>query len=169
MPSSPDELFDVTDEQDNVIGQKPRWEVHQKNLLHRAVHIWVYRPDGKLVVHVRSETKDQYPSCFTSSASGHLDVGEDYLTAAHRELQEELGIAAELEFLLKLPAGPQTAYEHTVVYQTVTDLELTPEAEEIAELKLFTMEQVQQMVNESPEQFTPPFVEIVKALVGTRQ
>ena len=83
---SPDELFDICDADDRVIGQARRADVHAQNLLHRAVHVWVIRSDGRLVAQRRSATKDQYPNSLTSSASGHLDHGEDYLTAATREL-----------------------------------------------------------------------------------
>ncbi len=89
---SPDEIFDICDENDRVIGQARRADVHAQKLLHRAVHIWVFLPDGRLVTQRRSASKDEYPLALTSSASGHLDSGEDYQTAAVRELGEELGL-----------------------------------------------------------------------------
>ena len=73
-----EEMFDVVDEQDRVIGQAPRSEVHAKKLLHRAVHIFVFNSEGKLLIHRRSATKDEYPLCYTSSASGHVSAGETY-------------------------------------------------------------------------------------------
>lgn len=141
---SPHELFDVCDAEDHVIGQATRAEVHARQLLHRAVHIWIFRSDGRLVTQRRSATKDQYPSTLTSSASGHVDAGEDYLSAALRELREELGLTGhELQRVVKLSASPQTAYEHTVLFLVTTDEELTPDPEEVSGLETYTLLELQ--------------------------
>ncbi len=50
----PEEIFDVVDSEDRVIGQAPRSEVHAKKLLHRAVHIFVFNSRGQLLIHRRS-------------------------------------------------------------------------------------------------------------------
>lgn len=155
-----EEIFDVCDEQDNVIGQAPRADVHTQNLLHRAVHIWIFNSAGELLVHRRSMTKDQYPDCFTSSASGHVDAGEDYQTAAHRELAEELGLSGDLEFIVKLPAGANTAFEHTVLYTLQTDAKPHPNADEIASIAYYPIEGVIEEVHQNPDRYTPPFREL---------
>lgn len=152
-----EEIFDVCDAEDRVIGQAPRSRVHAEGLLHRAVHIFVFRSDGRLLVHRRSATKDEYPHCFTSSASGHLGAGEDYEPAAVRELEEELGLTSPLEYLAKFPAGPETANEHSVLYRTVTDAEPTPDPGEIESVEYLTVAEVSGRLEAEPEQFTPPF------------
>jgi isopentenyl-diphosphate Delta-isomerase len=161
---SPDELFDVCDINDRVIGQARRADVHAQNLLHRAVHIWVFRTDGRLVVQRRSASKDQYPNGLTSSASGHLDSGEDYLDAAIRELGEELGLCdVELLYAVKLAASPETAYEHTVLYVTMTDAVLTPAVGEVAGLEVKSLSELTELLS-SPDggNLTPPFRELLK-------
>lgn len=155
-----DEIFDICDEEDNVIGQASRRDVHARDLLHRAVHIWVFNTAGELLVHRRTMTKDQYPDCFTSSASGHVDAGEDYLTAAHRELREELGLSGNLEFIVKLPAGANTAFEHTVLYALQTDSKPQPNRDEIASIAYQAVGEVIEEVNQYPDRFTPPFREL---------
>src|SRR5271154_1139776 len=89
--ANPDELFDVVDLDDQVIGQAPRREVHARKLLHRAIHVLVHDPNGHLFLQRRSLTKDSDPGCWDASCTGHVDAGEDYLIAARRELGEELG------------------------------------------------------------------------------
>jgi isopentenyl-diphosphate Delta-isomerase len=152
-----DEIFDVVDSHDNAIGQAPRAVVHAENLLHRASSIFVFNSAGDLLLQFRSTTKDQYPSCWTASASGHLDAGEDYETAARRELDEELGLRSPLEFLTKFPAGAETAYEFTALFRTVTDEPPTPHPEEIAGLEWATLAEIDSRIAARPEQFTPPF------------
>ena len=159
---SPDEMFDVCDADDRVIGQARRADVHAQNLLHRAVHVWVLRSDGRLVAQRRSASKDQYPKSLTSSASGHLDSGEDYLSAAVRELGEELGLSGvELRFAVKLPASPDTAYEHTVLYTVQTDAPLIPDPGEVAGLEVFSKDELVQELGQPGDNLSPPFRQLL--------
>lgn len=158
-----EEIFDVCDEQDRVIGTAPRSVVHARSLLHRAVHIWVWNSRSELMIHLRTVTKDEYPSCYTSSASGHLGQGEDYSTAAARELQEELGLSGSLKWIGKLPAGAETAFEHTVLYFLTTDEPPQPDPQEIAEVQFHAVEEIERMVRETPQRFTPPFRSLFRA------
>jgi len=117
--TSPDELFDVVDLDDRVIGHAPRSEVHARKLLHRAIHVLVHNPDGHLFLHRRSPAKDTFPGCWDSSCSGHVDAGEDYPAAARRELVEELGwhdARLPLRPLLKLRASPETGCEFIRIF-----------------------------------------------------
>lgn len=151
------ELFDVCDADDRVIGQAPRGEVHARGLLHRAVHIFVFNSQGELLLHRRSTQKDEYPLRITSSASGHLAVGEDYATAAVRELEEELGLIAPLEFATKFLASAETANEHTELYIARTDATPVPDPDEIAEVEWATPAVVAERMLAEPDGFTPPF------------
>lgn len=113
------ELFDVVDAHDRVIGQATRGQVHAQKLLHRATHVLVHDAEGKLFLQRRSLGKDTFPGCWDSSCSGHLDAGEDYPTAARRELGEEIGwhdASLPLRPLLKLSACPETGHEFIQVY-----------------------------------------------------
>lgn len=157
MPSSPDELFDVVDELDAVIGQQRRADVHAQGLLHRAVSVFVFNSSGQILLQLRTATKDEYPLCWTSSCSGHLDAGEDYDTAAVRELQEELGLTTPIERLVKFDAGPETANEFTVLYRTTADEIPAPEVDEIERVEFVDVDEVSRRVEERPGDFTPPF------------
>lgn len=153
----PEEIFDVVDHQDQVIGQAPRSEVHAHRWLHRAVHIFVFNSRGELLIHQRSATKDECPLKFTSSASGHLHADEDYDTAAARELAEELSLSGRLEFLTKLPAGPETSYEHSVLYRINTDDPPKFLPEEILSGDYYPLDRIDRWVAERPDDFTPCF------------
>ena len=117
------ELFDVVNASDEVIGQATRGEVHRRGLMHRAVHIFVFNSAGGLYLQKRSQTKDRHPGCYDSSASGHQDAGEDADTCARRELREELGLeaGAGLTRLFKFPACAETGWEHVTFYTWQTD------------------------------------------------
>ena len=86
------EMVDVVDGDDRVLRQVTRAEMRRENLLHRAVYLLVFDERGDILVHRRTITKDVYPGFFDVTVGGVVDAGEDYATAARRELAEEVGI-----------------------------------------------------------------------------
>lgn len=156
-----EEWFDICDEHDRVIGRAPRSEVHARKLLHRAVHVFVFNPAGELLMQLRTATKDEYPLCYTSSASGHVSSGEDYDTSVVRELQEELGLTGELEFLQQFPAGPETSYEHTRLYRLVTAATPTPDPSEVLEAEFVALPELLQRMAREPQRYTPCLVTLL--------
>jgi len=158
----PEEIFDVCDANDRVIGQERRSIVHRDKLVHRAAHVFVFNSRDELLVQVRSATKDEFPLCYTSSASGHLSAGEDYLESALRELREEIGLIAPLEFLGKFAATERFAWEHTVLYRARSDAVPRPDPIEVAEVLYFTIPELLQHLQECPERFSPPFQQLVE-------
>lgn len=89
---SSEEIVDLVDEHDVVIGQACRAEVRGRNLRHRGVGILCWDPDGRLYVHRRTATKDVFPSLYDMFVGGVVGAGEAYPVAAKREVGEELGI-----------------------------------------------------------------------------
>ena len=159
-------LFRSVDELDRVVGKAPRSVVHARKLLHRAVHIFVFNSRGELLLQKRSALKDEYPLCYTSSASGHLSAGESYETAAPRELEEELGLAGELEWLAKFPAGPQTSQEHTVLYRTTSDQAPRIDPDEIDAVTFHSLAEIATMIARQPQTFSPCFVTLFEWYAG---
>jgi isopentenyl-diphosphate delta-isomerase len=151
-----EELFDVCDEQDRVIGTAPRSRVHAERLLHRAVHVFIFKSNGDLLLQRRSASKDESPLKLTSSASGHLGAGESYESSAIREMQEEVGLTGKLEYLAKFPASPETAFEHTVLYRMMTDDEPTPDPTEVLRMEVVSLSEVQRMLAEDEDDFSSP-------------
>ena len=128
-----EELLDVVDADDNIVGVEKRGEIHARGLMHRSVHILVFNSRGELFLQKRSLQKDEMPGRWDSSAAGHVDRGESYLDCATREIEEELGIVCERdpEPLFKLPATAATGYEHAMVYRYVHDGPLRLDPDEI--------------------------------------
>ncbi len=87
-----DELFDIVNDNDEVIGQATRSSAHERGLLHRGVHVFLFTRDGKLLIQERSAERAQYPSVWDCSVSEHVKAGEGYREAAVRGLFEELGV-----------------------------------------------------------------------------
>jgi isopentenyl-diphosphate delta-isomerase type 1 len=156
--SSSEELFDVVDAGDCVVCSRPRSVVHQQKLLHRAVHVFVFGADNKLLIHRRSPSKEEFPSVWTSSCSGHVSSGESYDETAPRELEEELGISdVALKMLHKFPACEDTSWEFTVLYSVMTDQEPVPDPEEITAVLWLSVDEIAAWLSRSPEEFSPAF------------
>jgi isopentenyl-diphosphate delta-isomerase len=161
-----EEYFDVVDENDEVVEQRTRSEVHRRKLLHRAVHVFMFRSDGALLIHKRSDTKEEFPSVWTSSCSGHVSAGEDYDNTAVRELQEELGVASEVERLQKFSACADTSFEFTVLYQCASDAMVTPDSGEIAAVRWMQVDEISQWMQQSPNDFSPAFCLLFRWFMG---
>ncbi|MEY2494060.1 MAG: rRNA (adenine1518-N6/adenine1519-N6)-dimethyltransferase [Verrucomicrobiota bacterium] len=153
------ERFPVVDEQDRVVGDAPRGEVHGNNLRHRAVHIFIFNGRGELFLQKRSRWKDRHPRLWDSSAAGHVDAGEEYDAAANRELQEELGISAELSRVAKLGATAQTGQEFIWLYQARHEGPFKLPPAEIEHGEFFPVDVVSAWLKARPADFAPGFVE----------
>jgi isopentenyldiphosphate isomerase len=111
------ELLAVVDDYDKVIDRRPRSEIHALGLRHRAVHILVFNDSCQLLLQKRSLKKDLNKGLWDTSAAGHVDDGETYLSCAPRELREELGVSAELSALFKLTPTRAIGMEFIQVYR----------------------------------------------------
>jgi len=154
-----EEIFDVVNERDEVIDRKPRREVHACGLLHRAVHALVFNARGEVFLQKRSMSKDTSPGLWDSSASGHLDSGEDYDYCAARELREEIGLVVERmpERLFKIAACVETGQEFVWVYRLQNEGPFTLHADEIERGEWFAPEAVTRWVSDKPDEFASAF------------
>jgi len=158
-PPAPEEWFDVVDERDAVVSRATRQEVHARGLRHRATHVLVFNRAGELFLQKRSQAKDTAPGAWDSSASGHVDAGEDYDACAARELREEIGLApaAPLARWLRLPACAETGQEFVWVYRVEAEGPFTLHPGEIEEGTWWVPAAVARAVREHPEAFAAPF------------
>ncbi len=158
-----EELFDVVDALDEVIETLPRSEVHRRKLLHRAVHVFVFRSDGAMLIHKRSPTKEEFPSVWTSSCSGHVSAGETYDDTAPREMFEELGIEAAVTSVRKFDACPETSHEFTMLYTANSDDSILPDAQEMTDIRWMRPTEIEEWTQRAPEDFSPAFLLLFRA------
>ncbi|MFF3332095.1 NUDIX hydrolase [Streptomyces sp. NPDC002888] len=133
--SAADEILDIVDEDDRVVGQSPRGEAYARGLRHRCVFIQARDAQGRIFVHRRTPTKLVFPSLYDMFVGGVVGAGEAYDDAALREAEEELGVsglprpAFLFKFLYDNNAG-QTWW--SAVYEVRCDLPVHPQVEEVA-------------------------------------
>ncbi len=168
-----DELFDVVDAHDQVLRQATRQEVHEQGLMHRAVHILVFNKKHDCLLQKRSLLKDRHPGVWDSSAAGHLDAGEDYEAAAHRELEEELGITeARLIHLATLPPSEETGMEHVALYAALHNGRVHFPAAEIDGVLPFPAALIDRWLARRPQDFANSFAQcwaIARTMLGNAE
>jgi isopentenyldiphosphate isomerase/predicted RNase H-like HicB family nuclease len=144
------ELYDIYDESGKRVGRATRKHVHSDpQLIHRAVHILVFRSSGNLVMQKRVKTKDVAPGKWDTSVGGHVDAGEDYETAALREMKEELGISGvPLEHLYDFKYRSPRESEDVRTYRIIYDGELFPEWFEIEQVREWTLAEIDAAIPE---------------------
>lgn len=91
------EIVDIINEKNEIIGSCGREEIYIKRLLHRIVHVLVFNNGGQILLQQRSKNREYLPGYWSTSAGGHVLNGEAVERAAIREMNEELGIKASLE------------------------------------------------------------------------
>jgi isopentenyl-diphosphate Delta-isomerase len=94
--------LNIVNENDEVIGNDTRQNIHKNGLLHREIHIWIFNDRGEVILQKRAANKDTYPGLWDVSVGGHVEIGDDYETTAIRELEEETGLKVKKEDLIFL-------------------------------------------------------------------
>jgi isopentenyldiphosphate isomerase len=149
-PNAPDEILDIVDEHDSVVGQAPRRRVYAERLRHRAAFVLVRDGAGRVFVHRRTARKLVFPSRYDMFVGGVLGTGETYDEAARREAAEELGVSTLPEptplfrFLYETP-------EHTwwsAVYEVRCDQPVRPQADEVDWYAFLTEDELRHKLTE---------------------
>lgn len=162
--TDPNEILAVVDADDKELTGQPRHVIHATGLLHRAVHVFIFGPDGRLLLQQRSAKKDMYPLHW-ECVGGHLAPGESYDAAAAREVEEELGIAAnELTFLQKLTACDETGQEFIQVYRAVITETPQPQPDEVIGLHWFTRHDLEREIAASARLFSPSTLHSIRCI-----
>ena len=120
-----DEILDLVDEQDRVIGQATRGEVIEQRLHNfRVINVFLRNARGEIWVPLRGPNKRQFPNCLDCSCGGHVSSGEDYDLSFQREVEEELRL--DVRGMAWRVIGRLTPHQHRVsafmvVYEIETD------------------------------------------------
>ena len=159
------ELFETFNDEGESTGLVARNVVHELGLWHRASNVFLFRSDGQLVTQRRHRSKDVFPGVWDLSVAEHLKPGEDFLAGAIRGLGEELGIeSVKLEPVsdvihakLEVAELGIKDYELQMCFRGISDARVMCQPDEVAEIRLFTLGDLETAMRESPREFTPWF------------
>ena len=131
MPDPGDELVDVVDDDGNVVRVVTRREMRAGRLPHRCVYLLVFNARGELFVHLRTPTKDVYPSHWDVACGGVPAAGEAFDDAARREGREELGVELAPGPLFPFRYADGRTVLHAMAYRAVHDGPFVLQPEEV--------------------------------------
>ena len=162
------ELLDVLDSSDQPTAEiQPRNLVHKLGLRHQAAHVWIINSRDELLIQRRAPTKKSHPNLWDISVAGHVSAGDTPLTAALREITEEIGIIpkpADLKYLFTvtqqetLNQGTYLNREFQHVYLVHLDLDLSRlklQTSEVSQVKYIPVDELKQLVNSGDPSFVP--------------
>ena len=159
------EYFPLVNESGEVIGKATRKECHSGTFwLHPVVHLHVFNSRGELFLQKRAMNKDIQPGKWDTSVGGHVDYGEDVLTALHREVREELGIVDfEPKFIKSYKFVSSQEAEYVNSYYSIYEGKIDPDPVEISEGKFWTISEINAALYK--DIFTPNFEQEFISLV----
>lgn len=96
------ELWDILDEEGNLTERTiERGQPLKEGEYHLVVHIWIRNSKGEYLIQKRSGKVNRWPGIWAATGGAAIK-GENSLTAALREVKEELGISFEPDMLKKI-------------------------------------------------------------------
>jgi len=153
--------------QDRPTGrQMTKQEAHDNRLLHHCVAIYVFDEQGRLYVQVHKNSG----GLLDNSVGGHVDAGEDYLTAAMREGEEELALHnVELHEIAKGLYSDEGRYGHIFgLYECQPkDWKFVPN-DEVEQIIPMTLEGIVRQMNADPMRFTAGFIRTMRAYINIK-
>src|SRR5262245_28753190 len=117
--SAAHELVDIIDADGRTVGVTTRADMRGRRLPHRCTYVLVFNERGELFIHLRTATKDVYPSHWDVAIGGVLAAGESFDQGARREGREELGVDLTLEPLFPVHYADPATVVHGMVYRAV--------------------------------------------------
>ena len=147
---------------DEELGLMEKMEAHEKGVLHRAFSIFLFNSKGELMLQRRALSKYHSGGLWTNTCCSHPRQGETVLEAAHRRLQEEMGMTCEMEqafsfiYRAELDHGlTEHELDHVVLGFTDDSPILNPS--EVMDWKYMPMDAVAKDIKDYPEFYTEWF------------
>jgi isopentenyl-diphosphate delta-isomerase len=153
----------LVDEQDNPIGKMEKQQAHLEGLLHRAFSIFIFNSEKKLLLQKRASSKYHCGGLWTNTCCSHPRENEIVQDAAHRRLQEEMGMQCELtpifSFVYKANfENGLTEHEFDHVFFGESNQIPSINIEEVQDYRFVGIDELQIEIKESPQNFTPWFL-----------
>lgn len=153
----------VVNQSDDILCYQRKEDCHKGGgLLHRAFSIFIFNDRNELLIQKRSAEKLLWPLYWSNSVCSHPRKNEGYEEAAHRRLDEELGIKTILHFLFKFQYHAQfsksgSENEICCVFIGKANGIVRPNRQEIEEWKYINVETLNRDIKNRPQRYTPWF------------
>jgi isopentenyl-diphosphate delta-isomerase len=155
----------LVSESGEVVGAKDKHLAHEApGLLHLAFSVFLFGPDGLLLVQQRAASKYHFPGIWANTCCSHPEPGEEIVSSARRRVREELGIDCELEragvFIYRAVDPVSGFVEHELDHVLVGEIRhmvVMPDPSEVSDWRFVDPESLAGAG--PPEGFAPWFAE----------
>jgi len=167
-----DDLIDLVDAVDRPIGQIRRGAVLEQKARFRVVHIFVFNPEGRLLLQRLGRNRERNPLKWGSSVAGYLNAGESYVVAAFRRLEEELGLewtslGTPLVKHGSIAMQDRASTKFITLYTTTASHPRIAEPGHIEALRFWPIGMLEEELEQTPESFTETFRYVYKFFRAT--
>lgn len=153
----------LVDEQDRETGLKDKMAAHRDGDLHRAISVFLFTSDGKMLLQRRALEKYHSGGLWTNACCSHPVEGEAVRNAAVRRLQEEMGIRCEtlvraFSFTYRAEVG-NGLIEHELdhVFTGTSDELPATDPGEVMDFKYLSLDEIEKELAQNPERYTTWF------------
>lgn len=161
------DLCQIVDSEDVLIGAKPRAEIDPQVDYYRISGIWLTNSQGQVIIAQRSFSKDKDPGKWTAAVNGTLEIGETYEANAYKEAEEELGLKD-----ISLTLGPKAKHEQPYKlfcqwFTAVCDMpeeEFVLQTSEVAQVKWIDIDELINDTRATPEKYVSTMLSTIQLL-----
>jgi len=155
----------IVNEQDEVIGYKDRYDRNLVDIT-RTTGLWVTDEQGNILLAQRALDKKHSPGLWGPAVAGTVEEGETYESNIIKEADEELGLK-NIKPILGTKFLRETSHKYFSQWFTLIiprDTILKVEVREVAQIKWFTKDELDNVLKENPEMFLRDFEKTIKYL-----
>jgi isopentenyl-diphosphate Delta-isomerase len=153
----------LVDREDHAIGLATKADVHRTGTLHRAVSVFAFGTDGRLLLQRRAAGKHHSGGLWSNSACTHPLPDEATVDAASRCLRDEVGVEATRmrlagAFIYRQPVGGGLVeHEFDHVFRAVVTGDPRPDPREVEACRWVALAEVEAELRDAPDRFTAWF------------
>ena len=155
------ELITEVDENDNVIGLRPKHDFYTGKYIHRGAHLLLFNSKNEILLQKRALDKKWSPGLYSHSVSGTV-ADESYEDCIKRETKEELGISIPVKYVFKHFASSNNDQAFHAIFIGKTDKEISPDNREMSEVRWMPVEELRKDIEKHPEIYARTFAESMK-------
>ncbi len=156
-----EDLIIEVNEENKVIGLRPRKDFYGGKIIHRGVHLMLFNSKNEIAIMKRSMNKRWYPGLYTFSVSGTVD-DETNDECIKRETKEEIGMDVPFKSLFTFKHSDDQDSAFATLYSAISDLEFTPDPQEISQVDWVTLDWLKNDMLNYPTKYTHSMLEGMK-------
>lgn len=157
MPEKVYPNITAVNDKDEVIGYYQLPDVFANSFIRRVSAVFIFNEVGRVLIQRRSALVLS-PNALDFSAAGHVDEGDTYLSAARREVHEELGLSDVDVHLVTPPFKILDMFISVFKAVIATNTPVILNSEEVTSFYWVSIEELEAMIDRHPSQFSESFL-----------